>query len=724
MTAPMTPAQVPVTSMSTSYQNRPKANQNYKQNVAQNAENYTVIKAPSEGGHKRMLDVVFEKLRYTIQSEWTEGQVVVSILEDYEDVELEPPERLTDDERDDDLLLAMWQEDVKQHIVERRAFGRAKKKLFSHVWKLMSKVMQNKVTGQTGFASRNKAGDVVWLVNTVRTLVTDFDHAVPPVFSTAEALSKILNYQQPEKMENADYLKCLLALVKVFEQHCGVYGVYSKELKEIANKVASAIDDNGQPLTDDEKTDLEKELIRKAREKAIAGQVIRGACKQRYSILRKNLAIDFGLKVDKYPDTIDEAINALNVQEANLPSHLKKGKPLTGFNFVQDEGEKGVPGRNGKIVDHIQCHKCKSVGHYANQCPNATDGDGVSTGGTDSQVSTHIVLHQSHLTSDGRPLNHIQLATSSGTLDPALILLDSQSTVHVFNNTELLTNVRSHPEGKTLRVFTNGGYMDSTMVGCFGNINVWYNPKSIANILSLALVIDSYRVTLDSKIEHVFRLWLDEDSYINFVKSNRLFVYNSVKDRVTCKTCKKKHPGKEHMLLQTVSKNERVYRQRELEGARIAQDISKLLFHPAQSRYEKIIGGNFISNLPITLADVRRAERIYGPSVPSIKGRTTRRQPETVQDLIPVGIPRELYEEYNMVTICLDFFYVNKLPVFHAISRKINHRWVSFPKSRSTKELKSAFDEVRQIYHSRGFRITTAHADEEFEKLRNGMLPC
>jgi hypothetical protein len=44
-------------------------------------DNYTLIRAPKEGGHKRMLDVVFEKLRYTIESEWTEGQAVATILE-------------------------------------------------------------------------------------------------------------------------------------------------------------------------------------------------------------------------------------------------------------------------------------------------------------------------------------------------------------------------------------------------------------------------------------------------------------------------------------------------------------------------------------------------------------------------------------------------------------------------------------------------------------------
>jgi hypothetical protein len=111
----------------------------------------------------------------------------------------------------------------------------------------------------------------------------------------------------------------------------------------------------------------------------------------------------------------------------------------------------------------------------------------------------------------------------------------------------------------------------------------------------------------------------------------------------------------------------------EIENAKTALHVSSLLLHPAQSQLEKLVGRNFITNLPITLADVARAEKIYGPPVPSLKGRTMYRKPATVQDLVPVGIPRALYEENKHVTLCLDFLYVNRLPMLHSISRKLNH---------------------------------------------------
>lgn len=75
-----------------------------------------------------------------------------------------------------------------------------------------------------------------------------------------------------------------------------------------------------------------------------------------------------------------------------------------------------------------------------------------------------------------------------------------------------------------------------------------------------------------------------------------------------------------------------------------------------------------MSNLPITIANVQRApEKIYGPSVQSIKGHTTQQQQAAVQVLMTVQIPSVLYEEYRFLVtiISLDFFFVRTLLVIY-----------------------------------------------------------
>jgi hypothetical protein len=103
-------------------------------------ENYSLIRTPDEGGHKPMLDVIFEKLKYSIESEWwMEGQVVAEVLDSYEDVTVEAPRHLTADKKNNELLVEIWKEEVKQHVAEVRALTtRAKKKLYATEWKLLT----------------------------------------------------------------------------------------------------------------------------------------------------------------------------------------------------------------------------------------------------------------------------------------------------------------------------------------------------------------------------------------------------------------------------------------------------------------------------------------------------------------------------------------------------------------------------------------------------------
>ena len=75
------------------------------------------------------------------------------------------------------------------------------------------------------------------------------------------------------------------------------------------------------------------------------------------------------------------------------------------------------------------------------------------------------------------------------------------------------------------------------------------------------------------------------------------------------------------------------------------------------------------------------------------------------------------------MTLCVDFHYVNEITVFHTISRRINYRSVSFPLSRSKATILNELKKIYKIYSARGFKITDIHADNEFKKIENEVLP-
>ena len=95
---------------------------------------------------------------------------------------------------------------------------------------------------------------------------------------------------------------------------------------------------------------------------------------------------------------------------------------------------------------------CQGYGHFAEQCPGAA-----ATGTTLLQYAFKLAQ-----------------SPKSG-IDPRWVLLDSQSTISVFSNLKMLTNIWRSKH--TLRALTNGGHQDSSMVGDFPKHHgtVWFN---------------------------------------------------------------------------------------------------------------------------------------------------------------------------------------------------------------------------------------------------------
>ena len=113
-------------------------------------------------------------------------------------------------------------------------------------------------------------------------------------------------------------------------------------------------------------------------------------------------------------------------------------------------------------------------------------------------------------------------------INPKWILLDSESTDHIFQNESFLTDVKSTTDGEMLRLHTSGGILDTYQKGLFGGFTVWYNPKCLANILSLALVAEQYRVTMDTDIENAFSVHISEKHVMKFTRvSPGLYLFDA-----------------------------------------------------------------------------------------------------------------------------------------------------------------------------------------------------
>ena len=97
-----------------------------------------------------------------------------------------------------------------------------------------------------------------------------------------------------------------------------------------------------------------------------------------------------------------------------------------------------------------------------------------------------------------------------------------------------------------------------------------------------------------------------------------------------------------------------------------------------------------------------------------------RKKPTRVEPQF-VSIPQQLIDLHKYVTLVADVMFVNGLPFFVTLSRRIRFVTVQFVPKRSAGELSNVLKLVINLYKRAGFTCQCAIMDGEFEKLQAKM---
>jgi hypothetical protein len=113
------------------------------------------------------------------------------------------------------------------------------------------------------------------------------------------------------------------------------------------------------------------------------------------------------------------------------------------------------------------------------------------------------------------------------------------------------------------------------------------------------------------------------------------------------------HDTKNHELamVSTVKQESEGFSKWQLEQSKIAGDFQAKVEFPSTQDPKTVIQSNLIVNChPVMTEDIDRAEKIYGPSVPILKGKTTRQTPHTVISDY-VAVPPHILTANKYVTL-------------------------------------------------------------------------
>jgi hypothetical protein len=206
------------------------------------------------------------------------------------------------------------------------------------------------------------------------------------------------------------------------------------------------------------------------------------------------------------------------------------------------------------------------------------------------------------------------------------ITLDNGSTLSLFSNPDLVQEIRT--SSKTLSLATNAGVKQSNReanVPGFGK--VYYDEDAITNIFGFSDLKKKDRITYDSNKEDAFLIHMDNE-IIKFECSRDGLHQYSVSTGYQKGLKQDQKEDSASNLISTVAENRKGYTLRQFERAKEARKLYHIVGTPTMNNLKPLLLMNVIQNCPVAVEDVNISEKIFGPDMSSLKGKSTRRKPK------------------------------------------------------------------------------------------------
>ena len=253
-----------------------------------------------------------------------------------------------------------------------------------------------------------------------------------------------------------------------------------------------------------------------------------GSDNQHYGALLQDYENSFIEGVDRFSKTLTDAYNLL-VKYKQDKRYMNTERISDGANFLnqgeEEDEEKGTAlAQRNFDKSKMSCHHCNELGHFENECPKKKKKEGSGTNllmKADFSSSPYMFCQRekrepaSEINDDSSddedsnnendPFENGSYATTqpdtSNGIPPTWFILNNGSTVDVFNNKGLLSDVNE--SNTKMYIHCNAGVSTTYLEGHVrGYGKVWYAPDGIANILSL------FNMTKNSGLHTIVRMMM------------------------------------------------------------------------------------------------------------------------------------------------------------------------------------------------------------------------
>ena len=200
----------------------------------------------------------------------------------------------------------------------------------------------------------------------------------------------------------------------------------------------------------------------------------------------------------------------------------------------------------------------------------------------------------------------------------------------------MVLNIRDSPH--TLKAYTNGGRHDSVKIADVpGFFTVWFNTKSMINILAWCDVSNKFRITADTSEGKFITVHLSKERGMIFeeVKSG-LYLFRNRAHHITNNNIS----GYSYLMLTEARMSN--FNKLEIEGAKRARELHRAIGYPGYKKYLWLLKHGKIKNNQVSLNDAKRSLHIFGEESAMVKGKTTQNKQSKILCENRIDIPNNI----------------------------------------------------------------------------------